>query len=44
MEIKGMKILIAGASGLVGSALVAKLKTDGAEVTALGVGGQDWGD
>jgi uncharacterized protein len=35
MEIKGMKILIAGASGLVGSALVPKLKTEGAEVTRL---------
>jgi uncharacterized protein (TIGR01777 family) len=35
MEIKGMKILIAGASGLVGSALVSKLKAEGAEVTPL---------
>jgi len=35
MEIKGMKILIAGASGLVGSALVPKLKAAGAEVTPL---------
>ena len=30
-----MKILIAGASGLVGSALVSKLKAEGAEVTRL---------
>ena len=35
MEIKGMKILIAGASGLVGSALVPKLKAEGAQVTPL---------
>ena len=35
MEIKGMKIVIAGASGLVGSALVSKLKAEGAEVTPL---------
>ena len=35
MEINGMKILIAGASGLVGSALVPKLKAEGAEVTPL---------
>ena len=35
MQINGMKILIAGASGLVGTALVSKLKTDGAEVTPL---------
>src|SRR6266566_3882748 len=35
MEIKGMKILIAGASGLVGSALVPKLKAEGAEATPL---------
>jgi len=35
MEIKGMKILIAGASGLVGSALVPQLKAGGAEVTPL---------
>jgi uncharacterized protein len=35
MEIKGMKIVVAGASGLVGSALVPKLKAEGAEVTPL---------
>src|SRR6266852_1311621 len=35
MEIKGMKIVITGASGLVGSALVPKLKAEGAEVTRL---------
>src|SRR6266852_5951303 len=35
MEIKGMKIVITGASGLVGSALVPKLKAEGAEVTPL---------
>src|SRR5438552_2048881 len=35
MQIKGMKILIAGASGLVGSALVSQLKAEGAEVTPL---------
>jgi uncharacterized protein (TIGR01777 family) len=35
MEIKGSKVLIAGASGLVGSALVSKLKAEGAEVTPL---------
>jgi uncharacterized protein len=35
MEIKGMKILIAGASGLVGSALGSNLKAEGAEVTPL---------
>src|SRR2546423_1186438 len=35
MEIKGMKILIAGASGLVGTALISKLKAEGAEVTPL---------
>jgi len=35
MEIKGRKILIAGASGLVGSALVPKLKAGSAEVTPL---------
>ena len=35
MDIKGMKILIAGASGLVGTALVSKLKAAGAEVTPL---------
>ena len=35
MQINGMKILIAGASGLVGSALVSKLKAEGAEVTPL---------
>jgi uncharacterized protein len=35
MEIKGMKIVVAGASGLVGSALARKLKAEGAEVTPL---------
>lgn len=35
MQINGMKILIAGASGLVGTALVSKLKVEGAEVTRL---------
>jgi len=35
MEINGMKILIAGASGLVGSALDLQLKAEGAEVTPL---------
>src|SRR5713226_2251929 len=35
MEIKGMRIVIAGASGLVGSALVPLLKAEGAEVTRL---------
>jgi uncharacterized protein (TIGR01777 family) len=35
MEIKGSKVLITGASGLVGSALVSKLKAEGAEVTRL---------
>ncbi len=35
MEIKDMKIVVAGASGLVGSALVSKLKAEGAEVTRL---------
>ncbi len=35
MEIKGMKIVITGASGLVGSALVPKLKAEGAEATRL---------
>jgi uncharacterized protein (TIGR01777 family) len=35
MEIKGMRIVVAGASGLVGSALVPKLKANGAEVTPL---------
>jgi uncharacterized protein (TIGR01777 family) len=35
MEINGMKILIAGASGLVGSALVSKLRAEGASVTPL---------
>jgi uncharacterized protein len=35
MEIKGMKIVVAGASGLVGSALVSKLKAEGTEVTPL---------
>ncbi len=35
MKIKGMRIVVAGASGLVGSALVPKLKAEGAEVTRL---------
>ena len=35
MEIKGMKILIAGASGLVGSALIPALEAEGAESTRL---------
>src|ERR1700741_2564093 len=35
METKGMKILIAGASGLVGSALIPVLEAEGAEVTRL---------
>ena len=35
MEIKGMRIVVAGASGLVGSALVPLLKAEGAEVTRL---------
>ncbi len=35
MEIKDMKIVVAGASGLVGSVLVSKLKAEGAEVTRL---------
>jgi uncharacterized protein (TIGR01777 family) len=35
MEIKGMRIVVAGASGLVGSALVTKLKAEGSEVTPL---------
>ena len=35
MQTNGMKILIAGASGLVGSALVPLLKAEGAEVTRL---------
>src|SRR5712692_2462361 len=35
MEIKGMRIVIAGASGLVGSALVPLLKAAGAEVARL---------
>src|SRR5712692_3392597 len=46
MNIK-VKILIAGASGLVGSALVPKLKAEGAEVTRLvrsaaGTGEIEW--
>jgi uncharacterized protein len=35
MELKGSKIVIAGASGLVGSALIPSLKSEGAEVTRL---------
>lgn len=35
MQINGMKILIAGASGLVGTALVSKLKAAGAQITPL---------
>src|SRR5712691_488002 len=35
MEVKGMRIVIAGASGLVGSALVPLLKSEGAQVTRL---------
>jgi uncharacterized protein len=35
MELKGSKIVIAGASGLVGSALIPALESEGAEVTRL---------
>ncbi|HLR06186.1 MAG TPA: NAD-dependent epimerase/dehydratase family protein, partial [Pyrinomonadaceae bacterium] len=35
MKIKGTRIVIAGASGLVGSALVPKLNAEGAEATRL---------
>src|SRR5438128_7573671 len=47
MQINGMKVLIAGASGLVGSALVPRLQAEGAKVTRLvrspaGAGEIEW--